>query len=82
VSEGLRIDPANPGRKFETDCCQLRAPLKTLLTDDKDAVWDCDRAQMTARAEGMGGESVDTRVRIEKDALKFFVAMKTAIGDN
>jgi hypothetical protein len=51
-------------------------------TDDKDAFWDCDRAQVTATRESSGGEKLQTRVRIENNFLKFIASKKTAIGDN
>jgi hypothetical protein len=80
--EGLRIDPPIRGWKFERYCCQGTTPLKAFLTDDKDALWDCDRAQMRAGVEGIGGEKFHTGVRIENDALKLIASTGTAIGDN
>jgi hypothetical protein len=58
------------------------APVKTFLTDDKDALWDCNRAQMNALREGKGGEILQTRVRIENDALKLNVPSETAIRES
>jgi hypothetical protein len=46
--EGRRIDPANPGWKFERDRHQFTALIKASRTDDKDTLWDGNRAQVTA----------------------------------
>jgi hypothetical protein len=51
---------------------------KAFLTDDKDTLWDCDRAKMMAIGEALGGETWQTRVRIEKNLLKFIVSTETA----
>jgi hypothetical protein len=53
-----------------------------LLTDDKDTLWDGNRAQVTATRESIGGEKLQTRVRIENNYLKFIAFRKTVIGDN
>jgi hypothetical protein len=71
----------NPGWKFERDRYQFRAILKAFLADDKDTLWDFDRAQMAATEEGRGGKAAETRVGIENNRLKLIVSTKTVTGD-
>jgi hypothetical protein len=72
----------NLGWKFERDRYQFTAPTKAFLTDDKNALWDCDRAQMAATEEGIRGETFQTRVRIENDTLKLIISIETVLGDH